>query len=282
MHYTSRRFWQCYDDLPKNVQVTAEMSQQNLSIQKTISLIEELLNRLTKESSKIENSEEYQSDVAITNFLKLLIRNVESILCLCRHDSLLLPSALIISRSTLEAAVNVLWIIAPEDPFERETRLIALLDKELEEQNKYIQNLNQLNVDSFEVQKIENDRKQVQEYRNAIQKKIPANYQEIKKPNFYDLLVSLKRANLYPIYRLLCNSTHGSHAATWLYKRQLPNGFGERVDPQDWHTPLLICWWVLAIVGSEFLRRFGGNLDEFLPLSLKEEIKNSLDEIKSL
>jgi hypothetical protein len=282
MHYISRRFWKYYDDLPKNVQETAEMSQQNLSIQKTISLIEELLNRLTKESSKIENSEEYQSDVAITNFLKLLIRNVESILCLCRHDFLLLPSALIISRSTLEAAVNVLWIIAPEDPFERETRLIAFLDKELEEQDKYIQNLKKLGVDSLEVQKIENSKEQVKEYRTTIQNKIPKNNPEIKKPNnFLELLSSLNLSNLYPTYRLLSNSTHGSHAATWLYNRQMPKGFGERIDQQDWYTPLFICWWVLATIGSEFLRTFGSNPDNFLPLSFKKEIENSLDQVKS-
>jgi hypothetical protein len=92
----------------------------------------------------------------------------------------------------------------------------------------------------------------------------------------------LNLSDIYPTYRYLCKSVHGSYAITWLYKRDLGNDvFGERIDPQDWHTPLYICYWTLYHVGSTFLESFGVSHSQFLPETLKKEIQDALEVVRS-
>lgn len=254
-------------------------------IQTVLKLIEELLNRLKSESSKIQISGDYQSDITIANLLKLLVRNVESILCLARHDLLLLPSALVIARTVLETAANILWLMQPEDMVDREIRLIYLLRCENEQREKYIKNLIELGVDKSELEVIESQKEEVQKYCDAIKSRIPSGYtiEEENKLTVESLLASLNLKNVYPTYRTLCSFTHANHAATWIYKRTLPQGdkFGEHIEPRDWHTPLSICSWVLEQFRSEFRGKFGGGIEEFLPEAMHQEVQQALERILS-
>ncbi|HEY9748053.1 MAG TPA: DUF5677 domain-containing protein [Allocoleopsis sp.] len=253
-------------------------------IQKVLKLIEELLSRLQSESSKIQFSGQYQSDITIANFLKLLTRNVESILCLAWHDLFLLPSALVLSRSVLETAANTLWLMQPEDVFDREMRLVALLSDEEKQRETYINNLITLKVENSEIEEAKSQKQDIQEYRDSIVSRIPNNYAEIKKPQRIEsLLDSLNLKNIYPTYRILCSPTHANHSSTWMYKRSLDQGdeFGERIEPRDWHTPLFICCWALAKLGSKFLNKFEGGIEEFLSESMQQKVQQALDGILS-
>jgi hypothetical protein len=251
-------------------------------IEKAIFLIEQIPERLVIEAFKLNGLGQYHSDVATQNYLRLIIRNVEGLLHLCRQDLLLLPAALNIARPILEMGCNALWLMIPEAAYDRENRLFALLNNEFKDRNKYINNIGEFNVDEFEKERIEADRMKVKEYRDEkVKKSIPTDwFKEIEKPNFQELLKELNLGHLYPTYRILCASTHGSHAITWLYKREVGDTFGECIEPKDWHTPLFICWWTLAQVGAQFLTTFGGNSELFLPKDLREEIKSSVEAIK--
>jgi Family of unknown function (DUF5677) len=252
------------------------------AILKVVFLIEEVIARLINEKSKITSIGKYESDITIQNFLQLTIRNVEALLLLCKHDFLLLPAALNIARPILEIGGNILWLMNPQDPYKRELRLVSLLKEEEKEIDKYLNNIKTLNVDLSKQQAIEEDREKLKEYYKTIQNRIPPDSGQIEnKPNFRQLLEdpSLNLGNLYPAYRILCKSTHGSHAVTWLYKRETEHGFGELIAPKDWYMPLFICWWVLAQTGAKFLEIFGGDRELYLPLDLREEIKLSLRQL---
>jgi hypothetical protein len=167
-----------------------------------------------------------------------------------------------------------------EDPFHRELCLLALLKEEEQGYKEYIKNIIEFSEDASEV---EIDKENVQKYREAIKRKIPNSYREISKPkNFRDLLRSLNIENIYPIYRILSKYTHGTHSATWLYKRSLGEDeeFGELIYPSDWHTPLYICWHTIAESGCKFLSRFGGTPNVFLPGSFRQEVQQAVDELR--
>lgn len=255
------------------------------TIQKAVSLIEKVPARLIVETSKLTGLGKYESDKTAENFLKLIIRNVDAVLLLCRHDLLLLPPALNISRPILETGGNALWLMSSKEPCRRESRLVALLSQEDKEREKYLNNLTKFSIDISEKKKIEDDRVKLQAYRDQVKAKIPkGSYEDIQKPSFNQLLEDplLNLGHLYLSYRVLCGSTHGSHAITWIYKRELNKGFGECIDPRDWYTPLYICWWILAQVGAQFLETFGGDRELFLPKSLREEITLAVNKINIL
>lgn len=111
------------------------------SIQKVVSSIDKIPERLAVETSKLTGLGKYQSDIAAQNFLKLIIRNVEGLLHLCRFDLLLLPSALNIARPILETGGNALWLMDPKDPIQREQRLVALLNDEDKQMEDYLKNI---------------------------------------------------------------------------------------------------------------------------------------------
>lgn len=253
------------------------------SIEEAISLIEQVPARFSAEASKLTGLGKYQSDIVAQNFLQLIIKNIEGLLCLGRQNLLLLPPALNIARPILETGGNALWLMKPTDPNEREKRLISLLKEEDTQISEYLKNVEKFEVDELKKKQLEDDQNNLQKYCKVCEARIPSHYGKAKeKPKFRNLLEdrSLNLGHLYPTYRILCKSTHGAHATTWLYKRELDGAFGERIDSKDWYVPLFISWWTLAQVGAQFLTTFGGDPELFLPKSLREEINSSVEAIK--
>lgn len=255
------------------------MSSTSPDIQKIVELIQEIVNRFRVSHSQLYRSEQLESDISIDNYLKLLIRHIEGILYFGSKDILLLPPALSLARTVIEICANTLWLLNPEDPWEREIRLIALLKAEIKGYKDYIKNLQDYNED---ISISENDSMLIQEYIDNINGNIPPHYKEIECPNFRCLLSSIKLDKIYPTYRILSKFTHGTHSATWLYKRALDEDtvFGERIEIKEWYTPLYICWYAINKAGCQFLKRFGGEIEYFLPDNLQNEIQQALDAIK--
>jgi hypothetical protein len=122
--------------------------------------------------------------------LKLLIRHIEGILYFFGSKKIsLLPPALSLARIVIETYDNTLWLVNPEDPWQRDIRLIALLKEEMKGYKEYIKNPNDYNEDISTSGK---DSILIQEYIDNTKGNIPPHYEEIKYINFRDLLSSIK------------------------------------------------------------------------------------------
>ncbi|ADI63577.1 hypothetical protein [Trichormus azollae] len=215
------------------------MSSTSPDIQKVVKVIQAILNRFRVSESQIYRSEQLQSDISIDNYLKLLIRHIEGILYLGSKDIFLLPPALSLARTVIETCANTLWLLNPEDPWEREIHLIALLKEEIKGYKEYIKNPNNYKED---ISMSGKDSILIQEYINNIKGNIPPHYEEIQYLNFRGLLSSLKLYKIYPTYCILSKFTQGTHSATCLYKRALDEDtvFREPIEIKNGTLPYIL------------------------------------------
>ncbi|MEP0881368.1 DUF5677 domain-containing protein [Trichocoleus sp. ST-U3] len=254
-------------------------------IKQASELLEELASKLTNVASefiKFQSPEEYRADVEALHLLQLTICHVESVVSLAQQNLALLPSAAVISRSAFETAMNALWMLEPEDPSQRQVRLIAFMQEEIDFYDRYIKKLNELGVDSANTLKIEQDRDKIKLFREAVIRNLPLEYKSLPKmPNIFDMLRSMNREVTYPFYRILCQYVHGTHAATWRYKTVLdnPNEIEEFLSPKKWHSLLHICGYSLEELGCKFLSRLGHDPELFLSESFRHEFWQAIARI---
>src|SRR4051794_31663402 len=64
--------------------------------------------------------------------IHLTIRDAEGVALLAREGAFMYPAAMVLTRAAYEGALRVMWMLQPDDPFEREARYLAML-KETEE-----------------------------------------------------------------------------------------------------------------------------------------------------
>ena len=162
----------------------------------------------------------YEADIESVLLFNLVIRNVESVIVLAREDLVLYPPAMTLTRSVFEIAVNILWLLDPEDPFDREVRWLAFLREEENYNNRMSGLCEQFGVDCTHFKK---RYEEINLFRTAVTSKPPSGYEIISPPNFRMKLASLNREMQYSRYVILSQFTHGTHVSTWTYRRNLGN-----------------------------------------------------------
>jgi len=209
--------------------------------------------------SQFAKSKAYKSDVAIADYIRLLMRNVEGVLCLANTNILLLPPALVISRSIFELWINLIWLMEPDDSIERENRLLSILKKDKDERGKYIRNLSVLDVNQSDIDILENDKQEIQKYYDEIKNRLSSRYIQVEyESKFEHLCKNLKLEKHYPLYRILSNSVHARHSSTWTLMHD---------EAKDWNTPLSVCWVAFGECSSRFSHIFNYDLNSFLSTS---------------
>jgi Family of unknown function (DUF5677) len=237
--------------------------------------IQGLLDRLGECLDDVRDWEKYESDITAENLLRILRRDIEGVLCLANRDLRLLPPALVIARSIIETFGNLLWLIDSPKATKRGVNHLILIEHEIQQITIYIDNLKELQV-PFE--NFENDIKLLKSYQKQIKQELKVDHNNKSISDFKQRLKNIHQEKFYPAYCRLSQSVHANHAATWIYKRDLGegNGFGEIIEPRDWHTPLYICCYTLAVAGKKFLETFGKNPETFLNEEIDSKIENAL------
>lgn len=254
-------------------------------VHKVIDIIEKYRSNLNLAILKFQfpEQEQYQSTIAASHFLRLIDRNVKSILHICQVDLTLFPAAVSLSRTVIEIATNTIWLLEPPSYIERENRLIALLDEETSALDKYIRNIEVLESPSHpDILKVKKDKEKLNSYRQKIKDNLSGSYKEVKKKKqFEQLLHELELTNIYPFYRIASAFVHGRHSVTWLYKRQLDTpGFGERIDITDWYSPLFVCGWSIATVGRKYIQLYNPQSD-FLSIDFEGEMIQKINMLRN-
>jgi hypothetical protein len=253
-------------------------------ILRMVALVDNGISRFLDHAKNVQISM-YESIAESRVLLNICIRHFDAINELAKKDLVYLPSVLVLARTLFETAVNVLWILYPDDIFECESRYLTRLigyEAWIKQQ-----------IDFYNLQKWNSGTyselfEMTFQFRTALQKLLAEKgYQEQKYPNVREVLKSLNEERKYLYYKLLSTYTHSGYKATEIFRKNLGamKQFGEFVDIEAWKFIYGVSWPIFEIASELFILR-GAN-STYYPLydiNFKKEIRCFLgfDETQSL
>jgi hypothetical protein len=221
---------------------------------------------------------EYESVVESRLILNLCIRHLESINELAKQDLVYLPSAMVLSRSVFESAINVLWLMHPNDLFECESRYLSRLEEHevwITNQIKYFDSLN-WNSDKYAEEK-----RLIFEFRRSVENLLKdKGYKTSSRKNVRDILKSVNEERKYLYYKLLSGYTHGGYNSTYLYRKNLGTckTLGEFISLDDWKLVYIVAWPAFEIASEFFIDRASKSQFKIVyPNEFKDEIRSLID-----
>lgn len=205
----------------------------------------------------------YGAELDASTRLLLVGRHVESVATLARDDSRLLPGAITLTRSAYEIALRILWLLQPDEPFEREARWLSSVHERERSVEKAARRMASLGGDSAAYKSFAD---RLRQHRLAIAAKLPARIAPPNAPpSFADILRDLGEERKYPLYAALSQFSHGTHEATTIYQHHVEGGLWIR-DPiaeSEWLNVLQIGWYAVDDPTRRLLELLGGNVAAF-------------------
>jgi hypothetical protein len=248
------------------------------AIRTAAALLDEAVGHLVRAIGSCGPIGRYEADVECFNLLRLIIRHVETVAVLASRDLVLLPSAVVVARAAYESTIKLLWLAAPDDPFEREVRWLAHLQTDEDYHRKIASRLAKFGKGEAD----DNVAETIRQFRIAVAAKLPPGLTPLTQlPNLYQMLESMGEERKYLMYILGCQFTHATHHATGIYRKNLGTEkvLGEHVTPRDWAACLSMTWYSLHAAGERFLVRAGGNPRDFLPIDVGSRVQAAIDAV---
>lgn len=246
-------------------------------------LLYQVTSGFLEERKTIRGLGKYEADREGLVMMYLLIRYVEGVIALAEHDLVLLPSAMVLTRSAFETATRGRWMLHPKDPFEREVRWLAHLKGNEEYLNRLIEAVKLSGQDSSQLAA---EKREFESFRMGITALLPKQVAPLKQlPTFREMLHSIGEEHYYAQYATLSNYTHGNYVATWTYRQHLGTytQVGDFVAPEMWGTCFRMCWFCLTEFGRRVLERLNGDPNAFIikTNNLVDEFRATLDRIET-
>ncbi|MCM1950376.1 DUF5677 domain-containing protein [Streptomyces sp. G2] len=207
----------------------------------------------TRNTAKFGHWEAPTEARALSN---LMIRNLEAFLLMARTDEVLAGPAWTCARSVFEHAVRIIWLLYPDDPFDRECRWLGFL-ADTERSHKLVAEAMQNDPASPDGSHHRQRADAMRIFREGVTAKLPAGYTPQRPPSFEQMLRSIDSAQMYRFYREGSQFVHGSMWGTSLYRKNLGTDaeFGDFAHTIHWLLPLRLCWFSLRNAGQILLDR---------------------------
>ena len=223
----------------------------------------------------------YEANAEAWVLFRQIIRHVEAITELAKNDLVLLPPALALARVAFEITTRILWMLHPDEVFDREARFLAHLASEEEYWGRSAALLEEFGYDGKHWQE---QRDRVRRFRTAVEELLPPGTNRVTAiPNFRAMLKEIGDELRYGHYIRLSQFSHGSHAAGGIYRKGLGGGkmVKEFVYPESWAEPLSCAWWCIAMGGCAILRRLGDDPARFLSKELFDKVEEALNKVRN-
>jgi hypothetical protein len=216
----------------------------------------------------------WESEIESMNLLFLVVRNVEAIIELTETDLVLVSAANVLARAAFEIAVKAAWMITPSDPFECELRWLVHLEEEERMHEKIAERVTRFGGDPT---RFKDHSASLRSFRTGVIGSLPSGYAVLSgNPSVEQMVESIGQSQVYNVYTMLAAYVHGSHAATYLYRRDLGTAKkrGEFIAACNWYIPLWTSWKSLQVLGAYTLKRLKATQLGFLENG--EEIEAAL------
>jgi hypothetical protein len=168
----------------------------------------------------------------------LVIRNVEAVIAMARHDEVMVNAAWSNTRVAFEQSVRIVWMLHPNDRFEAECRWLAFLEKyERFERAMVAEVPDRSELHSSRAEAIRG-------FRLGVAARLPEGYTPLRPPRFRDMLTAIGNPQLYQYYREGSQYVHGSMHGSSSYRRNLGTArdLGDFTSTVDWVLPLRLAW----------------------------------------
>ncbi len=224
----------------------------------------------------------FEAETETYTIMKLLIRHLESVCQLARHDLVLLPSAIVVSRAVFEASVRARWMLHPVDPYEREVRWVLHLRSAIEHCSK-LERSEHTPKDAAAAYGRRHET--YARFDAAISKLLSERGYSLPKqaPKLWEMLKDIDGPHLYRFYILLSAYTHTNFEAGNLYRKNLGGSkeLGEFITPEDWRLPLEVAWWSFFLIARDFLKWVEADMATFSADALLHDFESHLSELSA-
>ncbi|MCC8953136.1 hypothetical protein H8B02_06535 [Bradyrhizobium sp. Pear77] len=202
---------------------------------------------------------QYEAHEEALNLMKLAARHVAGIIATARSDLGLLPPAEVAARGAYEASVKAAWLMAPADPFERECRYIGHLRGEAKHLKKQARELSLIGIDP---KHSEEKCRIVESFADDVSKLLRQKGYSPPDgdPPIPDMLTAIGERHSYGLYAVLCQTAHGGHYSTWIFRGAGLGTYrtrGEFITPEKWELPLNMARFTFKKPGLFVLRQLG-------------------------
>jgi hypothetical protein len=205
----------------------------------------------------------WEAEVEANVMIALNVRHAEAITALAREGYALYPAAMTLSRAGYESGIRILWMLYPDEPFERERRWLSHLRKGEEHYERFARRLERLGGNPEQHQKYAES---LREFRLSVTEALPPSISPPGGlPDLAQMLEQLGDPGKYLMYMLTSQYLHGSYVATELYRRNLGTNkeTGEFFSARDWHAPMKLAWFSLEEPVARLLECLDGDSEAF-------------------
>ena len=212
----------------------------------------------------------YYSHVEALTLFNIVIRNIGGVAALAKTDLFFLPPAYVASRAALETSIKIMWLLKPENVFDREARYLAHMASEEEFYRRTGELIKKSQPDSDQPDPAEWEKaaSEIRNFIRSVECALPHPAKPLKAmPSFRAMLVDLDLEYIYEEYIYLSQFSHGTHRCRELYRKEESGKqtIADYVSPELWSRPLMCAWKSLYVCGSMILEKLGGDL---LPMNL--------------
>jgi hypothetical protein len=229
---------------------------------------------------------EFEVEIESNLLLALIIRYVEGVTTLAREDLVLLPGARVMARAAFEVAIQIRWMLAPDDWFDRETRWLVRLKEEESYYERLINAFKQYDGDIGTKTGWADRLQSLHGFRTGIEAAVPPKYKSQpfrdRLPDVHSMLRSIGDEWRYPLYIETSQYVHGTQIATRLYRHHLGNKkeLGEYIRVEDWSSCFYLCWYALAAPSQDFISAIGGDPRDFASENFLGQMQEAVDALQ--
>jgi hypothetical protein len=224
----------------------------------------------------------YEAELEAELMITMSIRHAEGVATLAREGIVMYPAAMVLARAAYEGGIRVLWMLKPDDPFDRESRWLANLGQTARFHEQLSHEFESL---GFEDRVVDDERDvaaTIRSFAQGVTDKLPERIEPIPKvPPLREMVRELDIPERYVAYRLGSQFTHVAGYAIGIYRRNLGTAvdLGEFLEPSQWIAPLHMTWWSLWMPTARLLSLLQGDVEAFkasLPVRAIEKAVESL------
>ncbi|TDK25843.1 hypothetical protein E2F48_11515 [Arthrobacter crusticola] len=189
----------------------------------------------------------------------LALRHAEATLTLARTDMVLAPSAWVTARAATEAAARCLWLLQPEDEWEREARWLALLHEGVRLGDR---------KETKDVPTLAAQSKRMKEFAEAVAAKLPEGMAVPGMDSIQSILAA-EGEGLALFYVMASQYTHATEHATrfWRVNLGIDASHGEFVGAKDWLQPLWMSYLSFRVTALRLIELKGEDPSAVLGLA---------------
>jgi hypothetical protein len=223
----------------------------------------------------------YEADVEANLMILLTTRDAAGVALLAREGPWMYPAAMVLTRAAYESALRTLWMLHPEDPYERESRYLALL-KETEQLARFAtREYEEMGAKDATVHGHASLAESLREFREAVTAQLPAGVVPPKRvPRLEDMIAESGFRARYLLFKFQCQYAHTTNYATGIYRR---GGLGDAMklgdftEPNIWAEPLHLTWWSLTAPTKRLLDVMGADSKAFAASLPTTEMKRLVE-----